>query len=286
MTQTGHPEVVPSPAPRRRAPRWWLIAIVAVWALVLAGAAVWSVRNDPPTVVEQRDIAAALPVLHRAAGAVVTAADAPDRTIEIGPLRFDTRCGLTSVRAGVEASQEITVRVRADQAPGALESIARALPRSYKPAIRHLDNDTRHVLRADAGEFIEVEATAENDGMIIAVRILTGCRPPNAGVDLAAAPRPAATTPDALSAAMTAVKAAGPATSVEVACPNGKTAATVTVGGPTMSGDLGRALRDAVGDGLVVRAEPRAWAYRVGEVSVLVTGDEGDARVSATTSCR
>ncbi|WP_143163046.1 hypothetical protein [Couchioplanes caeruleus] len=283
MTEPARPSP-PVAQPRRT--RWWLVALVAVWAVGLTGAALWSVRHDPPTVAEQRDIAAALPVLRQATGAVVAAADGPDRAVEIGPLRFDPECALTPVRAGVEASQEITVRVRADQAPGALDAIAEALPKEYAPAVRHLAGDTRHVLRADAGEFVGVEATATNSAPVFSLWISTGCRPTASGVDSAPASRPATTTPPAFSAATKAVGATGPATTVEVACPNGKTAATVSATGPALPGDLGRALRDVVGGGLVVQAEPDEWAYRAGEVSVLVTTGDGETRVSATTACR
>ncbi|MEV4635983.1 hypothetical protein AB0J80_01395 [Actinoplanes sp. NPDC049548] len=264
--------------------RWW--PVVAVWALVVAGVAVWSVRHDPPTVPEQRDIAAALPVVRKAVGAVVAAADGPDRAIEIGALRFDRDCGLTPVRAGVEALQEVTVRVRADQAPGVLDSIARALPPEYAPAIRHNDADTRHVLRADAGEFVGVDATADAGSSVFALRVSTGCRPLANGVDLAPSPPPAGEPPAAFSAAMQALGANAAATSVEVACPNGKTAATVTAAGLAAPKSLGRALRDVVAGALVVQADPHAWAYRAGEVSVMVSDSEGAARVSATTSCR
>ncbi|MFC3380725.1 hypothetical protein [Couchioplanes azureus] len=280
------PAPVPPPAAQPRKTRWWLVAIVAAWAVGLTGAALWSVRHDPPTVAEQRDIAGALPALRQASGAVVAAADGPDRAVEIGPLRFDAECALTPVRSGVEARQEITVRVRSDQAPGALESIARALPEEYAPALRHLDDNSRHVLRADAGDFVAVDATAASDAPVFSLWISTGCRPAASGVDLAPAPRPATTTPPAFAAATKAVGATGPVTAVEVACPNGKTAGTVTATGPALPGDLGRALRDVVGGGLVVQAEPHGWAYRAGDVSVFVTAADGATRVSATSGCR
>lgn len=266
--------------------RWWLVAVVAAWAVLLAGLAVWSVRHDPPTVPEQRDIADALPVFQRAAGAVVAAADGPDRAVEIGALQFDRDCALTPVRDGVEASQEVTVRVRADQAPTVLDSIARALPKAYAPAIRHNAQNTRHVLRADAGEFVGVDATADDDSTVFALRVSTGCRPVAAGVDLDPAPRPATAPPAAFAAAMKALRASAPATGVQVTCPNGKTAATVVATGLAAPADLGGALRDAVAGGLVVQADPHAWAYRAGEVSVMVSDSAGVARVSATTACR
>ncbi|UQU65372.1 hypothetical protein COUCH_03270 [Couchioplanes caeruleus] len=273
----------PPPPPERRPTRWWLVAIVAAWALVLAGLAVWSVRNDPPTVPEQRDLGQALPVLHRTAGAVVAAADGPDRVIAIGAVTLDRACALTPVRDGVEAAQEVTVRVRPDEAFGVLDSIARALPRAYRPAIRHNVEDTRQVLRADAGEFVGVEAEVDAAATSFALRISTGCRPGSAPEE---PPGPVAQPPAAFVAASRALGGSGTATGVSVTCPDGRTATTATAGDLAAPKDLGRALRDVVAGALVIQAEPHAWAYRAGEVSVLVSDGDGTARVSATTSCR
>nr|BFE67499.1 hypothetical protein GCM10020092_008000 [Actinoplanes digitatis] len=124
MSQPPGYQYPPPPAAERPKRRWWLTAIVVAWALALAGFGVWSVRHDPPTVAEQRDIAEALPVLQRATGAVFAAADAPDRVVTLGPVEFDKGCALTPVWAGVEASRDITVRVRPGEAPAALEAIA------------------------------------------------------------------------------------------------------------------------------------------------------------------
>ncbi|PRY28773.1 hypothetical protein CLV70_10776 [Pseudosporangium ferrugineum] len=286
VNSPGYPAPAPPPAPERRKPRWVLVAVVAAWALVLAAVAVWSVRHDPPTVPEQRDIADALPVLREAAGAVVLAADGPDRVIEIGAPAFDRECGLTPVRGGVEATQEVTVRVRADQAPAVLDSIARGLPKAYAPAIRHNAGNTRHALRADAGDFVGVDATVSDDSTSFALRVSTGCRPFASGLDLDPAPRPAGEPPAAFSAALRAIGAQAAPTVVEVACPNGRTAATVTAADLKAPADLGRSLRDVVAGALVVQAEPHAWAYRAGEVSVVVGDGGGSARLSATTSCR
>ncbi|MEV4707800.1 hypothetical protein [Actinoplanes sp. NPDC049316] len=277
------PAYAPPPQPERRPTRWWLVAVVAAWTLVLAGLAVWSVRKDPPTVPEQRTITEALPVLHRAAGVVVAAADGPDRVIAIGPVALDRDCALTPVRGGVEASQEVTVRVRPDEAFGVLDSIARALPRAYRAAIRHDAEDTRQVLRGDAGEFVGVEAEAGAGSTSFVLRISTGCRP---GAAPDEPPGPVAQPPAPFVAASKALGGTGTATGVSVTCPDGRTATTVTAGDLAAPKDLGRALRDVVAGALVIQAEPHAWAYRVGEASLIVSDGDGTARVSATTSCR
>lgn len=277
------PAYVPPPPPERHPTRWWLVALVVVWGLVLSGLAAWSVREDPPTVPEQRTIAEALPVLDQAAGAVVQAADGPDRVIELGAVAFDRECGLTPVRGGVEAIQDVTVRVRADEAFGVLDSIARGLPKAYRPAIRHNEDDTRQVLRADAGEFVGIEADVEAASTSFAVRISTGCRPSADALTTGVRHRP----PPAFEAAVRALGGEPPADAgVSVRCPNGKTASSSTAEGLRAPQDLGVALAEVTKGALIVQAEPHAWAYRVGEVSVTVRDGDGAARVSATAGCR
>lgn len=287
VTIPGYHFAPPPPAARPRR-RWWLIGIVVAWALVLSGLAVWSVRNDPPTVPEQRNIAEALPVLQEATGAMLAAADAGNRTVTLGELRFDRDCALTPVRAGVEATRDVTVRVRAGDVPAALEEIARALPAGYAAAARRNAAGSRYGLRADAGAFIAVDTTADADATVFTLRASTGCRPLAAGVDLAPEPVPATEIPPALTAAVRALRAV-PAgvTSTEVACPGGgRTARTVTIAELAAPGDLDQALRGVVAGAVVVQSEPHTQAYRAGDTSVVVTDSAGTARVSATTGCR
>ncbi|MET8151155.1 hypothetical protein ACIBSW_05360 [Actinoplanes sp. NPDC049668] len=283
----GYQYPPPPVAAERPKRRWWLIAIVVAWALALAGFAAWSVRHDPPTVAEQRDIAEALPVLERATGDVFAAADAPGRVVTLGPLEFDRTCALTPVWDGVEAGRDVTVRVRAGEAPAALEAIARAMPADYDAAVRRNTARTRYALRADAGEFVGVDAAADSDATILTLRVSTGCRPTAKGVDLEPSPPAAVETPPAFGAALKAIGVSGAgATAAEVACPGGGTARTVTADGPAAPADLGRALRSVIGGADVVQAEPHALAYRDGAVSVVVVDGDGTARVTATTGCR
>jgi hypothetical protein len=287
VTVPGYQPVPPPPAARRPWRRWWLTGIVVAWALVLAGLAVWSVRNDPPTVPEQRDIADALPILQRATGITLAAADGADRTITLGELSFDRDCALTPVREGVEASREITVRVQQGRIPGVLQEIARALPAGWAATARHNEARTRYGLRADAGEFVGVDTTADADATAFTLRVSTGCRPLADGVDLDPAPVAATEVPPAFTAAVRALPpTAEKATSTDVGCPSGGTARTVTADDLTAPADLGRALQGAVAGAVLVQAEPHAWAYRSGDVSVVVSDSEGRARVTATTACR
>ena len=290
VTLPGYHPAPPPPAAQRPRRRWWLIGIVVTWALVLTGLAVWSVRNDPPTVPEQRDIADALPVLQEATGFMLAAADAGDRAVTLGELRFDRDCALTPVREGVEASREVTVRVLAGQVPEALKEIASALPAAYAATARHNAAGTRYGLRADAGAFVAVETTADSDARSFTLRASTGCRPLADGVDFSPTPEPVAPGefPAALTAAVRALKGvpAG-ATGTEVACPGGgRTARTVTTAELATPGDLGQALLGVVAGAVVVQADPHTRAYRTGDTSVVVLDSAGTGRVSATTGCR
>jgi hypothetical protein len=261
---------------------------VVAWALALAGFAAWSVRNDPPTVPEQRDIAEALPVVERATGAVLAAADAAGRVVTLGGLSFDRDCALTPVRDGVEASREVTVRVAAGALPATLDAIARGLPAEYAAAVRKNTAGTRYGLRADAGEFVGVDVTADRDATVFTLLVSTGCRPLADGVDLAPAPRAATEVPAEFTAAVQALRStAAGATSSEVTCPGGgRTARTVTVDDLPAPADLGRAVQSLVADTVVVQADPQAWAYRAGDVSMVISDSGGSARVDATTGCR
>jgi hypothetical protein len=287
VTSPGYSYAPPPPTGERPKRRWWLIAIAAAWALLLAGFAVWSVHNDPPSVPEQRDIAAALPALQRATGVMFAAADGADRAVVLGELEFARGCAVTPVRAGVEASRDVTVRVRADQAPAALAAIARALPPEYAAVVRHNKAGTRHALRADAGEFVAVEASADANATVFTLRASTGCRPLAPGVQFGSAPAPATELPGAFGDALKALGAAGaPATRTEVACPaGGRTARSVSAAEVAAPADLGRSLQGVVAGTVIVQADPQVWAYRAGDVSVVVSDSEGKARVTATTGC-
>jgi hypothetical protein len=287
----GYPYAPPAPPapPGRPQRRWWLIGIVTAWVAVLAGVALWSVRHDPPTVPEQRDIAQALPVLEQAAGAVLIAADSPERVVEVGALRMSRDCAVTPVRQGVEASRDIVVHVRADQASAALEAIAGLLPRGYQAEVTRIQDRPQYVLRADAGQFVAVRAVADADATVLTVRLTTGCRPPapSAAASASAEGSAAPSAPGALAAALRAL-GAQPGTAVTnqvLGCAGGGAAITYVAGGLTAPADLGRAVQPLLDGATVVQADPHQWAYRVGAVSMVVAEADGHVRIAATTPC-
>lgn len=282
MTWPGYP---PPAEPPRRKRRRWLVGVVVGWIVVLALIGVWSVRHGPATVPEQRDIAQALPVLERATAAMLAAADGPGRAVRLGALRLDRGCRLTPVRSGVEAIRDVIVYVQADQARNALAAIAEGLPRGYRPNVSRSARTDREELHADAGSYVSIDADTLLDAQVLTVEAATGCRPDaKAGT---ADPR-AGDPPAALDAVITALgRPAGDTGPVvqAVACADGGVAATYTVDGLPRTADVGRSLGAVTAGASVVRSDPRGWAYRAGDVSVVVIADPTATKVYATTPC-
>ncbi|BFU42071.1 hypothetical protein KRMM14A1004_03080 [Krasilnikovia sp. MM14-A1004] len=258
------------------------------WAVLLAGLVFWSVRHDPPTVPEQRDIAAALPFLDEATGAVMAAADADGRAVVLHPTEFSRDCRITPVRPGVEAIREVTLRVRAGGAGPALDAVAQALPAGYHARVRRSPSGTRLELYADAGGFVAIDARTPADATVVTLQVSTGCRPPAAGVNTTPTSPAASTVPTVYRAALRALGAAGAVagTVTEVVCPSGGTARTVTSVAVPVPRDLGRALQALTAGAGVVQAEPRAWAWRIGGFSVVATVTDDKVQVSVTIGCR
>ncbi|GGK82635.1 hypothetical protein GCM10012284_15790 [Mangrovihabitans endophyticus] len=260
--------------------------LIAAWVAVLGVLAVWSARNDPPTVADQRDIAAAMPEVRRATGALMAAADGPDRAVVLGDTVFQN-CSVTAVRDGRQAVRDITVYVPAGRALPVLQSIAGRLPSDYRAGAGATATGRRVGLHADAGVFVGIDAAASVDSQVLTLRVSTGCRPGAGAKPNEAGPAPGP-PPAALTAALRALGAAAPANprTQSVACPDGGVAATWTVPSVAAPKDLGASLQPLVAGASVVRAEPAGWAYRTpaGSVVVLAQGD-GGLRVSATSSC-
>jgi hypothetical protein len=274
----GYPYAAPPP-PRKR--RWWLVAIVVAWAVVLTGLGLWAVRHDPPTVPEQRNVAEALPVLERATGAMLAAAEGPGRAVVLGELQIERGCRITPVRAGAEAFRDVTLYVPVDQAANALDEVAAGLPPGYQA---HVAAKGRRVgLHADAGSYVAIDADSLVNSQVLTLEAATGCRP-DAAVPSSAFPQ-AGDPPAALTSVLRALGGSGEPAVTAVGCPDGGTAATYTVDGVKAVGDLGRSLTPVTAGTTVVRADPDGWAYRTGTVSIVVAAQASALRVSATTAC-
>jgi hypothetical protein len=278
---TAPPHLPPAPPPTER--RRWRVGVVAAWIAVVAGLAWWSVRSDPPTVPEQRDIADALPVLQRATGTLLAAAAAGgNRAVVLGDLRLSDDCALTPVRGGAEATRDVTLHVAADQALPVLEEIAAALPAGYRAEAGASSGGRRVGLQADAGGFVAIDAAADARAQVLQVTVSTGCRP---RADVATPGSAGGEPPALMRATLAALGGNGTARVSEVPCPDGGIGRTYTVDGVPAPRDPGRSLQDVVAGATVLRAEPAAWAWRAGAESVVVVKDGDRLRVSVTTPC-
>lgn len=120
------------PASARRWWRWLLAATVA-WA-VLLGALTWiSVRDDPPTVREQRSLTEAGPVVDRAVGELVAAAG---DTAVLTPPVVDRGCRVTPFADGADLSRGVDVFVATGGERTLLEQVADRLPADWRAGVR------------------------------------------------------------------------------------------------------------------------------------------------------
>ncbi|MEV0152758.1 hypothetical protein AB0H57_03320 [Micromonospora sp. NPDC050686] len=263
------------PVPARRRFRWLLAAVVA-WAALL-GVLTWvSVRDDPPTVREQRTLAQAGPVVDRAVGELVGAAG--DRVVVLQPERVERGCRLTPALGGATLERAVEVLDPGADPRAVLTEMADRLPTGWLAGVRVTGDGPR--LRADAGEFVLVEGRpAGGDRLRLTVR--TGCRPVGAGYRPPAAQGgPAA---DALAAALrTLGQSTVPAVpQVAAPCPGGdRQARTARVTLDQAPAEPARALAPVAGDAVVLET-PEVYAYRQGAVTVALAGPD----LTATTGC-
>jgi hypothetical protein len=204
--------------------------------------------------------------------------------VVLGVTRLVRGCRITPVRDGVEATRDVTVYVRADQAPAALDTIAAGLPPDYRPDVVRSSRGTRLALHADAGGYVSVDVDTEADAQQFTLQASTGCRPTAETAPATAAPG-LGPEPMPLRDALRVLGLTGTPSTQSIACPAGGAAGTFTVDTTPAPPNLGSALQPAVNGAYVVLADPEAWAYRRDSTSVVVTATGDRLRVSATTPC-
>ncbi|MGW5580964.1 hypothetical protein [Micromonospora chokoriensis] len=281
--QTGWaPSAGPAAPPPARPWRRWLLAATAAWAVLLAVLTWTSVRDDPPTVREQRTLDQAGPVVDRAIGELVRAAGATS-LLELGPPRVAEGCRVTPFADGASLRRDVSVLAPTGTERTVLTGIAERLPANWRARVGSGLNGP--ALYADAGEFVAVEGRPTVDGQVRLV-VDTGCRPTGSGYTPATA---TVTGPEAaaLTAALGALGRPSDATSERVTapCPGGGLARTVrSAGGPGPAASTA-ALAALAGDAPLVD-EPPVYAYRTGPVTVLAELGPDDAiQVAATVGC-
>ncbi|MDZ5441390.1 hypothetical protein U2F26_01405 [Micromonospora sp. 4G57] len=270
------------PAPGRRRLRWLLAATVA-WAVLLAVLTWISVRDDPPTVREQRSLAEAGPVVDRAVGELLAAAG-DGGAAWLVPDVLRRGCRVTPFADGAALTRGVEVLLADDDARGLLQRVADRLPADWRAGVRVTGEGP--VLRADAGEFVAVEGRSTGSGRV-RLTAETGCRPVGAGYR--------APTADGGSEAAMVTEllggfggAAGPVEVSAAPCPDGATARTATAVSapdrpdrPTLPGALSR-----FSDGtLQVRATTELYAYRSSR-TVVAERVDGRVRLTVAAICR
>jgi hypothetical protein len=281
---TGPVAAPPRTPPRRRGR--WLVAIVVAWAAAVGVLAYVSVRNDPPTVRDQRTIGEARPLVDRAVGELAVAAGS-DAVLSISGYEVTGGCRITPFRSGETLERDLTIYTSETDAPALLDRIAERLPRSYEAGVRH--GKDQDALRADAGEFVAVRGGVTAPGVVI-LTVGTGCRPPAPlGVQV---PTPGDEDRRVADLMLVALGASLEGVTVaEAPCPAGGAVRTVSATGSRAG--AGKPLREVLvplfgtaqaGPALVDTAE--RYAYRSDEAMVAVDADEdGHLDATLTTPC-
>jgi hypothetical protein len=254
-----------------RGRRWlrWLVAATVVWAVLLAGLTWHSVRDDPPTVREQRTLAEAAPVADRAVGRLVAAVG--DAAWQLTPAEVGRDCRITPLSDGASLTRAVEVLVTPGGERALLERVAGRLPADWRAEV------TGVRLRADAGEFVAVDGRVVADG-VVRLTAGTGCRP-NGGWT---APSPAGDAGPELAGALAALgRPATDPVAVTAACPGGGAARTVRV----TAGAAPVPLTPLAPLGAAVVERPDRYAYRTGSVLVLADATGGQLRLAASTGC-
>ncbi|WP_433648860.1 hypothetical protein ACQP2C_17895 [Micromonospora zamorensis] len=279
--QTGWaPSAGPTAPPPARPWRRWLLAATAAWAVLLALLTWTSVRDDPPTVREQRSLDQAGPVVDRAIGELARAAGAAG-LLELGPARIAEGCRVTPFADGARLRRDVGVLAPTGTEQTVLEGIAERLPASWRAGVGPGLNGIE--LYADAGEFVAVQGRPTADGRVRVV-VDTGCRPVGSGyTPVAANAGPEAA---ALTAALRALDRPADAAPelVTAPCPGGGSAHTVrSADGPGPAAST--AALAALAGNAPLLDQPPVYAYRTGAVTVLAELSQDANRLAATVGC-
>ncbi|MFC0008117.1 hypothetical protein [Micromonospora siamensis] len=267
------------PGPTRGWARW-LPALTVVWA-VLLGVLVWvSVRDDPPTVREQRDLAQAGPVVDRAVGELL-AAVGDAGAVALAPARVTPGCRITPMEDGAALERAVAVEFAGDDVRGLLERVAARLPGDWRAGVRVTGEGAR--LWGDAGGFVAVRGRPAGPGRVL-LTADTGCRPVGAGYrpPTASAGPEGAALADALRAL--GLPAAPRPELTAAPCPAGEGTNTRTVRATGPAPATLAALAPLAGDS-TVRDTPEVYAWRSGAVSVVVERAGDEVRLAASTGC-
>ena len=144
-----------------------MYVVVAAWAVLLLGLAIYSFRHDPPTVPGQTTVAQARATMDRVTGQL-QAFPHP----QIGGYA-EQACDITNAREGLALRREVTFTTDPGGEAALLRSIASGLPAAYHA--RTSGSDETLTLYADAGTYVTVRGRLSDPGEVI-VTLASGCR--------------------------------------------------------------------------------------------------------------
>jgi hypothetical protein len=152
---TTHPDIATAPSSGEggERPRRWLVIIVVVWSVLLAGGILWALQRGGPTAREQSTVADALPVVDRAVAEIAAAASVDGNGV-VAISGFDRAgdCRVTVMRPGVRYERTVTVVVTPGTEDALLGRVADRLPASYRAKITHTGTSVRReTMSADTG---------------------------------------------------------------------------------------------------------------------------------------
>jgi hypothetical protein len=260
-----------------------VVAGLTGWGVLLGVAGYVSARADAPTIREQTSVADARPSVDRAVATLVAAGVAADAVVSVSPFTRLGTCRISAARDGERWEQAVSLFTRSGQESALLDRIAAGLPGDWRARIR--PRGELRTLRADAGNFVALSGGSATSGEV-RITAATGCRAPAdgaAGGPLTGEPPAVERAP--LEAVLGALKLTGARWSTyRISCPGGGELRVVTA---TAEPDAPPLLPSALG-GIgpdPVLAEPARYAYRTGDVSVLVRVNEEGVTISGTTPC-
>ncbi|WP_327006558.1 hypothetical protein OHA72_04340 [Dactylosporangium sp. NBC_01737] len=259
--------------------RHWIIAGTAAWALVIAGLAYYSSRNDPPTSRDQTTIADGLPVVDTALARVAAALDPATSVTALGGYtRTDQSCRVTSAREGTRFERVLLVYVKKDTEPAVLDRVHDALPAAYQSHL--VSGPNTHVLTADAGDFVTLRGAVVQPGQV-RFTADTGCRVQDAAVKEATPQSQTANRAPVQAVLDTLKQSASQWRTHRLVCPGGGILWTVEA---VTTGD-GAAARSTVPATAVVLDEPKLFAFRAGEAGVALRVESDALRITSTAGC-
>jgi hypothetical protein len=264
-------------------PRRWIVVVVAIWLVILAGGLGWALVHGKATDREQTTVAQAKPDVDHAIALIASAATADGRAV---PVLADFvkagNCKVSVFRGGERYERALTVLVPAGTEAALMHRIGDRLPASYHVQIA---DGTPALFFGDAGDFVRVTGAVPAPGEVRFVADTGNCRTLGELAPAAAFTGNRSLIAPVLSMLDVNVTSAQ-WSAFAVPCAAGGSMSTVEAVGPdgvvAGAADLRLALS---GLGTVVVAAPETYAYRTGTTGVAVRVQNRHLLVTATTDC-